>query len=159
MVMSYIKYYNFNNTFAIMNIIQVTALIFITTATCFLAFQFWYYIENYDYILKYNNTYSNLEYARSANINYDDRTVYDPNDNIFIVDEKWRCAENNRLFYALSEFGFLSTESTGIHLVYTHFRDCILDLFSRQTKIVYNACAIPTSADCNLLQNLLRLTS
>ncbi|CCU56418.1 IMV MP/virus entry (Cop-A28L) [Mythimna separata entomopoxvirus 'L'] len=142
-----------------MNIIQIIAIVIITSALCFLIFQLWYYGENYEYILRYNDTYSNLEYTRSANINFDDLTIYDPNDNIFNVREKWRCALNNNTYYAISDFGFLSTESTGINLTFTNYRDCIIDLFSRVIKVIYNPCTIPTSSDCTLLRLLMNNTS
>ncbi|CCU56096.1 IMV MP/virus entry (Cop-A28L) [Choristoneura rosaceana entomopoxvirus 'L'] len=142
-----------------MNTIQILVIILITSALCFLIFQLWYYAENYEYILRYNDTYSNLEFTKSANINFDDLTIYDPNDNIFNVEEKWRCATNNNIFYALSTFGFLSTESTGIHLTYSNSRDCIIDLFSKIIKIVYDPCTVETSADCTLLRLLMRNTT
>ncbi|BAO49431.1 membrane protein [Alphaentomopoxvirus acuprea] len=138
-----------------MNIIQVFGIIFITASFCFIIFQLWYYAENYTYILKYNNAYSNLQFARSANINYQDRTVNDPNDNEFNVDRKWRCAEENGIYYPVSSFGFMSTESTGINLTYTFIKDCILELFNTQLRIVYNACSISGSLDCQLLNRLL----
>lgn len=142
-----------------MNIIQVIGIIFITSATCFLGFQLWYYAENYDYILKYNKTYSNLEYAHGANINYEDKSVPDPNDNVFDVNKKWRCAEENNKFYAVSEYGFLSTESTSIKLIYSYYKDCIINLFDTQIKIVYNPCEVAGSSDCLFLQRLMASTS
>ncbi|NP_064968.2 viral replication protein A28-like [Betaentomopoxvirus amoorei] len=143
-----------------MNTVQILVVILITTALSFLVFQLWYYAENYEYILRYNDTYSNLQFARSANINFDDLTVFDPNDNVFNVEEKWRCAStNNNIFYAVSTFGFLSTESTGINLTYTNSRDCIIDLFSRIIKIVYDPCTVETSNDCRLLRLLMANTS
>ncbi|CCU55473.1 IMV MP/virus entry (Cop-A28L) [Adoxophyes honmai entomopoxvirus 'L'] len=157
-----IRYFIFNNSFFIhkrMNIIQVIVIILITASLCFLIFQLWYYAENYEYVLRYNDSYSNLQYAKSTNINFDDLTVYDPNDNIFNVEEKWRCASSNNIFYAVSKFGFLSTESTGIHLTYNNYRDCILDLFSRIIKIIYNPCVVETSSDCVLLKLLISNTT
>ncbi|AAC97666.1 ORF MSV132 putative Amsacta moorei entomopoxvirus G4R homolog (vaccinia A28L), similar to SW:P29816 [Melanoplus sanguinipes entomopoxvirus] len=139
-----------------MNIIQVFGIILITSALCFIIFQLWYYYENYDYIIKYNDAYGNLEYSQSANINYQDSTVYDPNDTEYDVNKKWRCALNNSIYYPVSEFGFMSTDSTKIGLTYTYLNDCLLNLFDTQVKIIYNPCSVSnTSNDCVLLNNLL----
>ncbi|AAB39409.1 G4R, partial [Choristoneura fumiferana entomopoxvirus] len=38
-------------------------------------------------------------------------------------------------------------------------RDCIIDLFSKIIKIVYDPCTVETSADCTLLRLLMRNTT
>jgi len=138
-----------------MNIVQVFITILSTCALAFSIFQLWYYYENYDYIISYNNMFRNLQFSRTANNNFKDSTVYDPNDNVFDEPKKWRCSQNNGLYYAISSYGFMSDNNFEITRTYIHETDCIIEMFNTRIPIVYNPCIVLDSNDCILLNTLL----
>jgi hypothetical protein len=137
------------------NTLQLFCIILITALVCFLLFQLWFYIENYSYIVQFNETYKSLEFVNTSNINFIDTSVYDPNDSIFDVNYKWRCVEYNSLFYPISRYGFMSTDNISKNKSFKYLKDCIIDMFDTRYPIVYDPCIIQTSSDCKLLNSLL----
>lgn len=95
-------------------VVELVIMILATASFCFIAFQMWYYIENYNYILQFNKLYSNLEYALSPSLNFIDSSYYDPNDSVLTTKDKWRCVldKSSNYIYSISSFGFLSNNST-----------------------------------------------
>jgi hypothetical protein len=141
------------------NIIQLFCIILITSVVCFLLFQLWFYIENYSYILDFNEIYKKLEFTNTSNINFTDISVYDPNDNVFDVDYKWRCVLYNSKYYPISRYGFMSIDNVSKGKSFDYLKDCIIDMFDTRIPIIYNPCVIETSSDCILLNNLLKQTN
>lgn len=138
------------------NVIQLFCIILITSVICFLLFQLWFYIENFAYILDFNKIYKQLEFTNTSNINFTDTSIYDPNDNVFDVDYKWRCVLHNSKYYAISRYGFMSTDNVSIGKSFDYLKDCIINMFDTRIFIIYNPCIIEDSSDCILLNNLLQ---
>lgn len=141
------------------NIIQLFCIILITSVICFLLFQLWFYIENYAYILDFNEIYKKLEFTNSSNINFTDISIYDPNDNAFDVNYKWRCAlyDNDNKYYPVSKYGFMSTDNTSKGKKYNYLKDCIIDMFNTRIPIIYNPCGTSMVIDCAILNILLNI--
>lgn len=138
------------------NIIQLFCIILITSVVCFLLFQLWFYIENYSYILDFNEIYKKLEFTNTSNINFTDISIYDPNDSVFDVDYKWRCVLYDSKYYPISRYGFMSVDNVSKGKSFNYLKDCIIDMFDTRIPIIYNPCKIETSSDCILLNNLLK---
>lgn len=138
-----------------MNILQVVILILVVSSVCFLLFQFWYYYENYEYIIEFNKNYKRLEYSASPNISYIDKSVKDPNDNKFRSEDKLRCVLYQGYWYGIFKDGFVSEVSTSLSDGFKDKIDCVDYIFEIRTPVVYNPCVVPESSDCILLKSLL----
>jgi len=143
-----------------LDIKDILILIISTAGICFLIFEIWTIYCQYDNIIIYNNVYKFLEYAPSANITYSDKSVYDPNDNQPNASNKWRCAIKNNLYYIVSSYGFMSTNSNSIPPGIIDYQTCIFNWTESLTPIVYNPClGNKFGNDCLLLEELMRNTS
>lgn len=74
-------------------------IIFFISCFCFMLFQLLEFIQNYDYIVNFNNKYSKYEFTSSPSVYYTDLSVFDPND---YNDDKWKCVETNIGWFAIS---------------------------------------------------------
>lgn len=90
---------------------KLIVLIFFIICFSFILFQSYEFIMNYDYILNFNNVYANYEYASSPSYNYTDYTIYDPNDLINNVEDKWKCVlYTNQTWVGVSKKGLVTID-------------------------------------------------
>lgn len=59
------------------------------------------FIQNYDYIVKFNDQYSKYEYMFTPTYNYIDTNYFDPNDIESNINLKWRCYLTSGNYYIL----------------------------------------------------------
>lgn len=89
-----------------MNFDSIIIVIFVC-CLCFIIFQMFEFIQNYDYIIQFNKKYNNYEYVSSPSYNYIDKTIFDPNDIENNPDNKWRCVVSDSKWYGISKNGLV----------------------------------------------------
>ncbi|ADT91145.1 MV entry-fusion complex protein [Cotia virus SPAn232] len=140
-----------------MNILTVFIIIITTVAICMIMFQGYYIYNNYENIKEFNALHSSLEYTNTLNTLSIDRTVIDPNDDVYDVKQKWRCVKFNNDYVSISAFGF---KSDGKKIrKFNNIDDCIYYTFSisNNTNII-NPCIYPNdpkSKECIFLKSAL----
>ncbi|APG58336.1 envelope protein A28-like protein [BeAn 58058 virus] len=140
-----------------MNILTVFFIIVATVAICMIMFQGYYIYQNYENIKEFNSMHSSLEYTKTLNTLSIDRTVTDPNDDIYDVKQKWRCVKFIDAFVSISAFGF---KSDGKKIrKFTNIEDCIYYTFSISNNTnMFNPCIYPNdpkSKECIFLKFIL----
>lgn len=120
-----------------MNFDLIIIIVFVVCFTISL-FQCLEFIQNYDYIQKFNDQYSKYEYIYTPVINYVDSTYFDPNDSETNVNLKWRCYNNNKMYYGVSQKGMILKDNQ----IYStdNYIDCINYIFSSYIINYLNPC-------------------
>lgn len=147
-----------------MNIVaNITVLIGICLIAFFI-FQLIWTVSNRQYIENFNTVYNKLEYSFNPNFIFPDNVIYDPNQNVTNVNEKFRCVldTSDGLWYGLSIYGYVSGSSINRTLSFISENDCIFNsgIFRSNTFIVYDACKLdPTGTDCAFIKKSLEQES
>lgn len=120
-----------------MNFDLVIIIVFVVCFTISL-FQCIEFIQNYDYIQKFNDQYSKYEYIYTPVINYVDSTYFDPNDSETNVNLKWKCYNTNKIYYGVSQKGMILKDNQ----IYStnNYSDCINYIFSSYIINYLNPC-------------------
>ncbi|AWU47163.1 IMV MP/virus entry [Sea otter poxvirus] len=140
-----------------MDVISIICIIIATVSVCVILIQSYSIYENYDNIKEFNLENAALEYSKSTGGSRTDRRVYDPNDNVYDVKQKWRCEKRNQLYLSVSIFGFLSDDRNTIKY-FTSKDECILYTFTNRIFTdIFNPCLPPNegSDDCKFLKSIL----
>ncbi|ABQ43748.1 viral replication A28-like protein [Tanapox virus] len=139
-----------------MNPASVFLIVVATVAICLIVIQVYYIYENYDNIKEFNSTHSLLEYSKTINVFSLDRRIYDPNDHVHDVKQKWRCVNYDNNYVSVSIFGFKSDSGKNIKNFST-IDDCIDYTFSKSTHSnIFNPCINEDkSKDCIFLKSVL----
>lgn len=87
------------------------------------------FIQNYDYIVKFNDQYSKYEYMFTPTYNYIDTNYFDPNDIESNINLKWRCYLTSGNYYILSQRGLGLNNDNNIYES-TDLNDCINKIFT-----------------------------
>lgn len=119
----------------------------------FIIFECYEFIQNYNYIISFNEKYEKFEFTASPSYTYIDRSLFDPNDRDTDLKMKWRCASYNSKWYAVSDVGlFLKNNDYGVWDTET---DCISNLFSSYFVNYNNPCSVSTeSTYCSIFNSL-----
>ncbi|AUI80688.1 hypothetical protein [White-tailed deer poxvirus] len=140
-----------------MNVVTIFFIVVATVAVCLIFFQGYSIYKNYDNIKEFNNAHSVLEYSKTVNVISLDRSVQDPNDQIYDVKQKWRCNKFENDYVSISIFGFKS-DGNNIRKFRT-LEDCINYTFSESTHSnIFNPCVSPNdpkSKECIFLKSIL----
>uniref|UniRef100_A0AAU7E2H7 IMV membrane protein n=1 Tax=Rousettus bat poxvirus TaxID=3141933 RepID=A0AAU7E2H7_9POXV len=141
-----------------MDTLSVFCLVLATAAACIVALQVYSIYLNYDHIVEFNDAYAGLENVRSLGGLFIDKRVFDPNDAVVDVKQKWRCVERQGKYVSLSAFGFYATENGAIREFPNH-DGCVAFTFagSGHSRIV-NPCTsedAKNSAWCDFLKSAL----
>lgn len=120
-----------------MNFDLVIIIIFVVCFTISL-FQCIEFIQNYDYIQKFNDQYSKYEYIYTPVINYVDSTYFDPNDSETNVNLKWKCYNYNKIYYGVSQKGMIMKNNQFYST--DNYLDCINYIFSSYVINYLNPC-------------------
>lgn len=129
---------------------QIFLIIFLCSF-CFLLFQCYEFIQNYDYIVQFNKKYDKYEFVASPSFSYIDKSLFDPNDEEVNVQNKWRCKlYTTNEWYAGSKLGLVLDSDQK----YAHWNtelDCINFIF-KNFYINYNNPCINSSNNqyCNI---------
>ncbi|AAR07474.1 118L [Yaba monkey tumor virus] len=141
-----------------MNPTSIVLIVIATVAVCLIIMQIYYIYENYDNIKEFNSTHSTLEYSKTINVFSLDRRIYDPNDHIYDVKQKWRCVNYKNNYVSVSVFGFKSNKDKNIKM-FTTINDCINYTFSKSTHSdIYNPCILDDgfqNQDCIFLKSVI----
>lgn len=141
-----------------MDTISVFCLVLATAAACIIALQVYSVYLNYDHIMEFNDAYAGLENVRSLGGLFIDKRVFDPNDSVTDVKQKWRCVERQDKYVSLSAFGFYANDDGSVR-EFPNYDGCVGFTFSGagHSRIV-NPCTdtgAENSALCNLLKSVL----
>ncbi|QHR82658.1 MV entry-fusion complex protein [Brazilian porcupinepox virus 1] len=140
-----------------MNVVTVFFIIIATVAICLVMFQGYSIYQNYDNIKEFNSVHSSLEYTKTINTSSLDRTIYDPNDDVYDVKQKWRCVLFKNNYVSISAFGFKSDKN--IIRKFYNIDECIDYTFSKSTHSnIFNPCISlndPKSEECMFLKSIL----
>lgn len=120
-----------------MNFELILILVFVVCFTISL-FQCLEFIQNYDYIQKFNDRYNKYEYVFTPTYNYIDTSYFDPNDSESNVNLKWRCYLNDNKYYIVSQQG-LGLNDNGIYES-VDYMECINRIFTSYIIKYINPC-------------------
>lgn len=120
---------------------------------CFIVFQLYEFICNYEFIIDFNEKYKNYEFTSSPSYTYTDYSIFDPNDFANNTSQKWKCVQYyNNSYYALSEKGIIIKNGE-----LNRFNDemtCIDYIFSKTILNYQNPCVFDESGSlCTFLKN------
>lgn len=136
-----------------MNFELILILIFIVCFTISL-FQCLEFIQNYDYITKFNDQYSKYEYIFTPTYNYIDTSYFDPNDTELNVNLKWRCYLQNNSYYIVSQRG-LGLSNNGIYES-SDLTECINTIFTTSIIKYIDPCNNDDKTNYNKYCNIFK---
>ncbi|AAK85079.1 hypothetical protein [Lumpy skin disease virus] len=139
-----------------MNAITIFFIILSTVAVCIIIFQLYSIYLNYDNIKEFNSAHSAFEFSKSVNTLSLDRTIKDPNDDIYDPKQKWRCVKLDNDYVSVSMFGF---KSNGSEIrKFKNLESCIDYTFSQSTHSdIKNPCILQNgikSKECIFLKSM-----
>ncbi|AQY16883.1 MC134 [Molluscum contagiosum virus subtype 1] len=141
-----------------MDPLSVFFLVVAAAAVCTLLLQAYAVYENFDSILEFNDAHASLEYSKSLGGSYIDKHVFDPNDGVADVTQKWRCALYGKVYVSASAFGFYA-QPDGSKRTFSTRDDCVDFTFgTADTSRIVNPCTDPNGAqaeDCAFLKSVL----
>lgn len=132
---------------------NILSIIFIC-CVAFVFFQCYEFVRYYNYIVSFNDRYSNYEFDATPGYNYVDKSFFDPNDTSVPQKEKWRCAEYQDNWYGVSSSG-LALQNKQYMKTETEIA-CIRNLFAEHYVFFNNPCIGlgSTSEICNVFNNI-----
>lgn len=136
-----------------MNFELILILIFVICFTVSLI-QCLEFVQNYDYIQKFNDQYSKYEYTFRPTFNYIDTTYFDPNDTEANVNLKWRCYLTNNYYYIVSQRGLGMGNNNDIYESKDN-SDCINKIFTNYIIKYIDPCIDNKDNEyCNIFKNI-----
>lgn len=132
-------------------------LILIVLVVCcfsFIIFQIYEFVQNYDYIQKFNAKYKKYEFSATPSYNYVDKSYYDPNDSETNINKKWTCKLSGSKWYGISKDYGLVIENS-IYKSWSTELECINYIFSDFYLNYNNPCSISRdNTYCNIFNSL-----
>jgi hypothetical protein len=136
-----------------MNFELILILIFVICFTVSII-QCFEFIQNYDYIVKFNDQYSKYEYITTPMYNYIDTNYFDPNDSETNINMKWRCYLAKGSYYIVSQRGLGINDDNNIYES-PNLQECISKIFSNYVIKYINPCnENNTNKYCNIFNNI-----
>lgn len=129
-------------------------IIFVICCFAFIIIQCYEFIQNYDYIQKFNNKYSKYEFTSSPSYNYVDKSYYDPNDTETDINKKWKCKISGNSWYGVStDYGLILDNAN--YKTWDTELECIDFIFSNFYLNYNNPCLISEdSMICKIYKSL-----
>lgn len=129
--------------------INLVFIIIFLCSFCFILFQCFEFVQNYDYIINFNKKYNKYEFLASPSFSYVDKSLVDPNDTELNVKKKWRCMVYNDKWYGVSNQGMvLKNNDYGI---WDSSLECINYVFENYYINYNNPCSIGSNNYCLIL--------